>query len=69
MEKLTQSQTNVLGVINHFNEVNGYPPSRKEIAERMGYKSDNAASEHLKALERKGAIELTPMVSRGIRVL
>ena len=69
MEKLTDKQASVLGAIKHFREVNENSPTRKEIAEIMGFKSDNAASEHLKALERKGAIELTPMLSRGIRVL
>ena len=47
---------------------NGYPPTRAEIAQELGFKSPNAAEEHLKALARKGAIEMTPGASRGIRI-
>jgi repressor LexA len=49
-------------------EVSGYPPTRAEIAERMGFKSVNAAEQHLRALERKGAIEIAEGASRGIRL-
>jgi len=46
----------------------GYPPTRSEIAGEMGFKSPNAAEEHLRALARKGAIEMMPGTSRGIRL-
>src|SRR5207244_2042140 len=49
-------------------EVSGYPPTRAEIAERMGFRSVNAAEQHLRALEKKGAIEISSGASRGIRV-
>ncbi|MEM7001570.1 MAG: transcriptional repressor LexA [Pseudomonadota bacterium] len=46
----------------------GYPPTRADIAQRFGFRSPNAAEEHLKALARKGAIEMIPGTSRGIRL-
>ena len=46
----------------------GYPPTRADIAQELGFKSPNAAEEHLKALARKGAIEMIPGTSRGIRL-
>ena len=46
----------------------GYPPTRAEICRVMGFRSPNAAEEHLKALARKGAIELAPGASRGLRL-
>jgi repressor LexA len=46
----------------------GYPPTRAEIAKSLGFKSANAAEEHLRALARKGAIEMVPGASRGIRL-
>ncbi len=45
------------------------PPTRAEIAQRLGFRSPNAAEEHLKALARKGAIEIVSGASRGIRLL
>src|SRR5690606_24071195 len=47
----------------------GFPPTRAEIAKQLGFRSANAAEEHLKALARKGVIELTSGASRGIRLL
>jgi repressor LexA len=47
----------------------GFPPTRAEIASELGFKSANAAEEHLQALARKGAIEISPGTSRGIRLL
>ena len=47
----------------------GMPPTRAEIADELGFRSPNAADDHLKALARKGAIMLTPGASRGVRVL
>ena len=48
--------------------MSGFPPTRAEIAERMGFRSVNAAEQHLRALEKKGAIEISSGASRGIRV-
>ena len=68
MEKLTQRQQQVLELIrDHINDT-GYPPTRADIARQLGFKSANAAEEHLKALARKGAIEMVPGASRGIRL-
>ena len=68
MIKLTPRQTEILAFIKRCLEDNGYPPTRAEIAQELGFKSPNAAEEHLKALARKGAIEMTPGASRGIRI-
>ena len=68
MIKLTPRQTEILSFIKRCLEDNGYPPTRAEIAQELGFKSPNAAEEHLKALARKGAIEMTPGASRGIRI-
>jgi repressor LexA len=69
METLTARQAEILQMIREFVEETGMPPTRAEIAEALGFRSANAAEEHLKALARKGAIELTPGTSRGIRLL
>ncbi|GFZ65112.1 LexA repressor 1 [Pseudomonas amygdali pv. eriobotryae] len=68
MIKLTPRQAEILGFIKRCLEDNGFPPTRAEIAQELGFKSPNAAEEHLKALARKGAIEMTPGASRGIRI-
>ena len=68
-EKLTERQAEILKLIRELTEVSGYPPTRAEIAERMGFRSVNAAEQHLRALEKKGAIEISSGASRGIRVL
>ncbi|SFO91329.1 transcriptional repressor LexA [Pseudomonas borbori] len=68
MLKLTSRQAEILTFIKHCLDDNGYPPTRAEIAQALGFKSPNAAEEHLKALARKGAIEMTPGASRGIRI-
>ncbi len=68
MLKLTPRQSEILDFIKRCLEDNGYPPTRAEIAQELGFKSPNAAEEHLKALARKGAIEMTPGASRGIRI-
>ncbi|GAA6145617.1 MAG: repressor LexA [Thalassolituus sp.] len=69
MEKLTARQQEVLDLIRSAIEDTGYPPTRAEIAKELGFRSPNAAEEHLKALARKGAIEMMPGASRGIRIL
>ncbi|MFB8831385.1 transcriptional repressor LexA [Azotobacter sp. CWF10] len=68
MYKLTPRQVEILAFIKRCLEENGYPPTRAEIARELGFKSPNAAEEHLKAMARKGAIEMTPGASRGIRI-
>ena len=65
---LTERQAEILRLVRELTEVSGYPPTRAEIAERMGFRSVNAAEQHLRALERKGAIEISSGASRGIRV-
>lgn len=69
MVKLTARQQEVLNLIKTSVEDTGFPPTRAEIAAELGFKSPNAAEEHLKALAKKGAIEMMPGASRGIRVI
>lgn len=68
MTKLTPRQQQVLELIRAHIDDTGYPPTRVEIARSLGFKSANAAEEHLKALARKGAIEMVAGASRGIRL-
>ena len=65
---LTFRQSEVLAFIEEFVEEVGMPPTRAEIARNLGFKSANAAEEHLRALKRKGAIELLSGMSRGIQL-
>ncbi|MEG1050900.1 MAG: transcriptional repressor LexA [Janthinobacterium sp.] len=67
MIKLTARQEQILNLIKDAIENTGFPPTRAEIANELGFKSANAAEEHLQALARKGAIEISPGTSRGIR--
>lgn len=69
MAKLTKRQNEVLQLIQDQMTATGSPPTRAEIASRMGFKSPNAAEDHLRALARKNIIELIPGTSRGIRLL
>lgn len=66
--KLTARQQEILELIQRTMASTGSPPTRAEIATALGFKSANAAEEHLKALARKGAIELVSGTSRGIRL-
>lgn len=68
MIKLTARQQQVLDIIKDQIDTTGYPPTRAEIAEYLGFRSANAAEEHIKALARKGAIEVVEGASRGIRI-
>jgi repressor LexA len=68
MDALTDRQAEILRLVRELTEVSGYPPTRAEIAERMGFRSVNAAEQHLRALEKKGAIDIASGSSRGIRV-
>jgi repressor LexA len=65
---LTTRQAQVLDLIRTYITTTGYPPTRADIAQELGFRSPNAAEEHLKALARKGAIEMIPGTSRGIRL-
>ena len=68
-QPLTARQLQVLECIQAFVDATGMPPTRAEIAKQLGFRSVNAAEEHLRTLARKGAIELRSGTSRGIRVL
>ncbi|RCU51110.1 MULTISPECIES: transcriptional repressor LexA [Corallincola] len=69
MRPLTPRQAEILALIKDNIEATGMPPTRAEIARRLGFKSANAAEEHLKALAKKGLIEILAGTSRGIRVI
>ncbi|WP_372880801.1 transcriptional repressor LexA [Psychromonas sp.] len=69
MKELTKRQSEVLDVIKEQMATTGMPPTRVELAKILGFRSANAAEEHLKALARKGAIEILSGTSRGIRIL
>lgn len=68
MSDLTRKQLEVLAFIRRFMESDGLPPTRGEIAEGLGLKNRQGIDQHLRALETKGAIELVPGISRGIRL-
>lgn len=68
MDKLTPRQSEILTFLQDFIDESGMPPTRAEIARALGFKSVNAAEEHLRALQRKGVIELVPGASRGIQL-
>ncbi|NHH99048.1 MULTISPECIES: transcriptional repressor LexA [Oceanimonas] len=68
MKALTPRQSQVLDIIKEHIQQTGMPPTRVEIAKVLGFKSANAAEEHLKALAKKGVIEIMPGTSRGIRL-
>jgi repressor LexA len=67
--ELTPRQSQILGLIRRHIQETGFPPTRAEIARALGFRSVNAAEDHLKALVRRGAIELISGTSRGIRLL
>ncbi|CAM3138697.1 transcriptional repressor LexA [Vibrio neptunius] len=69
MKPLTPRQQQVFDLIKSKIDDTGMPPTRAEIARELGFRSANAAEEHLKALARKQAIEIIPGASRGIRIL
>ncbi len=68
MKGLTPRQSQILQMIQEFIADSGMPPTRAEIARELGFKSANAAEEHLRALQRKGVLELLPGASRGIQL-
>lgn len=69
MTKLTARQQQVFDLIRRAIERTGFPPTRAEIAAELGFSSANSAEEHLRALARKGVIELAAGASRGIRLV
>ena len=68
MKTLTARQAEVLDLVRSHITDTGYPPTRADIARELGFRSANAAEEHLKALARKGALQIVPGTSRGIRL-
>ncbi len=68
MRDLTPRQKQILLLVQKTMHESGMPPTRAEIAKTLKFRSVNAAEEHLRALERKGVIELLPGMSRGIRL-
>ncbi|ODP98041.1 repressor LexA [Salinivibrio sp. SS3] len=69
MKPLTARQQQIFDLIKAHIEETGMPPTRAEIARQLGFRSANAAEEHLKALARKGVLEIIPGASRGIRLI
>ena len=68
MPQLTPRQAQILKMIQDFIAESGMPPTRAEIAAALGFKSPNAAEDHLRALQRKGVLVLVPGTSRGIQL-
>ena len=69
MSDLTARQTEILRLIQRAIAETGIPPTRAEISQELGFKSANAAEDHLRALARKGVIALMPGTSRGIKLM
>ena len=65
MDRLTARQQQVFDLIKDNLDETGYPPTRAEIAQTLGFRSANAAEDHLRALAKKGVIEMIPGASRG----
>ncbi|SVD86754.1 uncharacterized protein METZ01_LOCUS439608, partial [marine metagenome] len=68
MRQLTPRQREILELIQSFIDKFGMPPTRAEIARELGFRSANSAEEHLRALQKKGVLELVPGASRGIQL-
>jgi repressor LexA len=69
LKSLTARQIEILRLIESHVQESGFPPTRAEICSAMGFSSPNAAETHLRALARKGVIEMTSGASRGIRLV
>tara|TARA_Y100000816_G_scaffold284560_1_gene262913 strand:- start:19147 stop:19749 length:603 start_codon:yes stop_codon:yes gene_type:complete len=69
MKNLTKRQSEIFNYIKEEIEINGYPPTRSEISKTFGFRSPNAAEDHLKALKKKGVLDLAAGTSRGITLL
>lgn len=68
-QALTSAQQKVMDFILRFRKTQGYPPTRREINMHFGWRSPNAASQHLRLMERKGYVRLIDNISRGIEIL
>jgi len=68
MKELTSQQQKILQFIREAIEATGFPPTRAEIAKALSFRSPNAAESHLRALERKGALEILQGAARGLRL-
>jgi len=68
MRALSKRQAEILDLIQKHIEYTGFPPTRAEIAAQLGFRSPNAAEEHLRAMMRKGVLEIVAGTSRGIRL-
>lgn len=66
---LTSAQEEVLAFVLSHSKTEGYPPTRQEVADHFGWRSVNAAHQHLRAIEAKGYIALIPGAARGIKIL
>ncbi|MDH3693804.1 MAG: transcriptional repressor LexA [Gammaproteobacteria bacterium] len=69
MQSLTKRQTEIFEMIRNFIDKSGMPPTRMDICAHFGFRSPTAAEDHLKALERKGVINLQSGMSRGIQLV
>ena len=69
MKPLPAQQQKILDFIRHTLEASGFPPTRAEIAQALEFRSPNAAEAHLRALEKKGVIEILRGAARGIRLV
>lgn len=69
MKPLTGKQQQIYDLIVEHVETKGCPPTRAEISEAIGCKSPNSADLHLRAMAKKGAVELHPGISRGIKII
>ena len=69
MRPLTERQSLVLAIVREHTALKGYPPTLREIGERVGIRSTNGVNDHLKALERKGYVRRDDVKSRGIVVI
>lgn len=67
--RLTDRQASILEFVISYKASRGYPPTLREIGARFSIRSTNGVNDHLRALERKGAISREDMKSRGIKVL
>ena len=68
-DKLTETQYQIKAYIEHFKDVNGYPPTKREIADGLGFSSANSIQEQLVKMQDKGHLTLAPNVARGIALL
>ena len=66
MKDLTERQQEILNLIKSYLKTQGFPPTRADIAKILGFKSPNAAEQHLRAIEKKGFISILSGASRGI---